>query len=194
MVEWHEFRLWWDINPNQDNVFAFKKTYVIPILEKYGIEDFLMLDERDFVLLRINIDSESSKRVHSDLEEIIKIEPIFSKVTVGSWSPVTDAKDRILAAREQVKIPVEIPEGGWMIKGKTSDGEWAVAPEDLNKQVAAFSIFMSKVVGKFTKAYLKEIPYRVEDRWLVSVFLHLLLDSVSTWQPEEKEIREFPYV
>ena len=194
MAEWHEFRLWWDINRNPDDVFAFKKTHVLPILEKYGIEDFLMLDEPDFVLLRIDIDGETAKRIRSDLEETIKPEPIFSKLTVESWSPITDAKNRILAARERTKIPAEIPEGGWMIMGKAPDGNWVVAPEDLDKQVAAFSIFISKVVGKFTKAYLKEMPYRVEDRWLMSVFLHLILDSISTWQKEENEIREFSYI
>ena len=81
-----------------------------------------------------------------------------------------------------------------MIKGKTPSGWWIPAPENLDKQVTAFSIFMSRVVGKFTKAYLKEMPYRVEDRWLISVFVHLILDSISTWKNEENEIREFPYV
>ena len=80
-----------------------------------------------------------------------------------------------------------------MIQGKTPDGKWAAAPEDLDKQVVAFSTFMSKVVGKFTKAYLKEMPYRVEDRWLMSIFVHLILDSISIWQKEENESREFPY-
>ena len=193
MAEWHEFRLWYDINPNPSDIFVFKKTYVLPMLERYDVEDFLMLDEPDFVVLRIGINGESAKRILSDLEETIQMETLFSRVTMGSWSPITDARDRILGARERAKIPAEITTGGWMIKGKTPNGNWEAAPEDLDRQVAAFSIFISKVAGKFTEAYLKEIPYRVEDRWLMSVFLHLILDSISTWQKEESEIREFPY-
>jgi|GEM_PF-5334599 len=192
MAEWHEFRLWWGINPNQDDVFAFKQKHVLPILEEYGVEDFLMLDEPKFVLLRIDVNSKSAKQIYSDIEKAIQSEPLFSKVTVESWSPTEDARNRILTAKEKMKILADIP-GGWMIKGKDSDGKWVAMPEDLDKQVAAFSIFMSKVAGKFTKAYLKEMPYRVEDRWLMSVFIHLLLDSISTWKPEEKEIREFCY-
>ena len=81
-----------------------------------------------------------------------------------------------------------------MIKGKAKDGTWIVASEKLDKQVTAFSSFMCRVVGKFTKAYLKEMPYRVEDRWLMSVFLHLILDSISVWQKDENECREYPYI
>lgn len=194
MAEWHEFRLWRNINPNQDDVFAFKQEHILPILEKYDIEDFLMLDEPEFVLIRIDTNGKSAKQIYSDLEKTIQTEPLFSKVTVESWSPINDARDRVLAARERARLPIEIPQGGWMVKGKKPDGEWVVMPEDLEKQAAAFSIFMSKVAGRFTKAYLKEMPYRVEDRWLMSVFVHLLLDSISTCQPEENEIRDFPYI
>lgn len=194
MAEWHEFRLWYAINPNPSDIFAFKKAHLLPMLERYGVEDFLMLDEPEFVLLRIDINGESAKRIYCDLEKTTRPEPLFSKVTVESWSPTEDARNRILTARQRAKIPAGIPQGGWRITGKTPDGKWGAAPEDLDKQIAAFSIFISKVVGKFTKAYLKQMPYRVEDRWLMSVFLHLILDSISTWQKEEEESRDFPYV
>ena len=118
MSEWHEFRLWWDINRNPDNVFAFKKTNMLPILEKYGVEDFLMLDEPEFVLVRIDIDGKSAKLIYSDLKKVIQAEPLFLEVTVESWSPTEDARNRILSARGKVPLPADIPEGGWMIKGK----------------------------------------------------------------------------
>jgi len=211
MAEWYEFRLWWGTNPNQENVFAFKKKCILLILEKYGIEYFLMLDECEdehfFVLLRVNVSRECSNQILNDFEEMIKVEPIISKVTLDGWSPIEDAKKRILEARKRAEklsqipeVPMEIqgleeiPLGGWMIIGKTPNGKWKAEAEKLDKQIEAFSVFMTKVVGKFTKAYIKEMPYRVEDRWLMSVFMHLLLDSISTWKPEEKEIREFPYV
>jgi len=194
MAEWHEFGLWYAINPNPSDIFAFKKTHLLQMLERYGVEDFIMLDEPEFVVLRIDVNGESAKRIFADLEETIQMEPLFSRVTMGSWSPITDARNRILAARERAKIPAEIPSAGWMIKGKTPNGKWEAAPENLDKQVEAFSVFMSKVLSKFANAYIKEMPYRVEDRWLMSVFLHLTLDSISTWQPEENEIREFPYL
>lgn len=194
MAEWREFRLWYATTPDPNTLFAFKKAYLSPILEKHGIEDFLMLDQREFILLRVEVENETAKQIKLFLEESIQPGSLFSRVTVETWSPIVDARNRILAARERAKVPAEVPEGGWMIKGKNSEGKWVVVPENLDNQIAAFSTFMARVVGRFTKAYLKEMPYRVEDRWLTSLFLHLILDSISIWQKEENESREFPYV
>lgn len=194
MREWREFRLWYAINPNPNDLYEFKRTNLLPIVEKYSIEDFLILDEPKFVLLRIEVENEVEKQIESSLRQCVSSTPLFSELTVGNWSPTTDAKDRIFTARKRAMVPLELPAGGWMIKGKASDGKWVASAEDLDRQVRAFSTFMSRVVGKFTKAYIKEMPYRVEDRWLTSVFLHLILDSISIWQKEEDESREFPYV
>ena len=70
---------------------------------------------------------------------------------------------------------------------------WVFAEDDLELKVSEFSKFMTKVVGKFTKAYFKNMPRMAQDRWLFSVLLHLLLNSISMDQMQEKETREFPY-
>lgn len=193
MGEWREFRLWYATTPDPDALFRFKRTKLLPVVQKYGIVNFLVLDEPEFVLLRVEAEEQVEKLIESSLKDCVQSTQLFGRVTVESWSPIADARSRILAARQRVGVPAEIPDGGWMIKGKTADGKWVPAPEDLDKQVEAFSTFISRVVGKFTKAYIEEMPYRVEDRWLTSVFLHLILDSISTWQREENESREFPY-
>jgi chromosome segregation ATPase len=64
----------------------------------------------------------------------------------------------------------------------------------LERKVEEFSRFMTKVTGQFTKAYIKEIPNVVDDPWMLSVFVHLLLDSVSIWQNLEKLTRDFPFI
>jgi hypothetical protein len=214
MAEWYEFRLWWDTNRKYDNVFTFinyvftfKKKCILAVLDKYGIDDFLMLDEPGFVLLRVNVSKQCSNQILEYFEEQIKTEPLVSKVTLDVWSPTEDAKNRILEARKRAEkisqdpeVPMEIqgleeiPLGGWMINGRTPDGKWKAEAEKLDKQIEAFSIFMTKVVGNFTKAYIKEMPYRVEDRWLMSVFIHLLLDSISIGHTEEYEMRGFPFI
>lgn len=194
MPRWREFRFWYATTPKPDDLFTFKRDCLMPILEKHNIEDLIMLDEPEFLLLRVEVDDQLEKRIESSLKDTMQSELIFSKLTTEGWSPAVDARERILAARQRANVSAEIPVGGWMITGKTADGQWIAVPEDLDRQVSAFSTFMSRVVGKFTKAYLKEMPYRVEDRWLMSVFLHLALDSISVWQKQEKESREFPYV
>lgn len=190
MHEWYEFRLWY-AEQNQNDIFAFKKTHLLPILERHGIIDFLTLDEQDFVLLRVNTSDEDAKRIFLDLEEAISSRTLFVTVTRECWSPEDDATKRIQSAGEKILKQNILPEG-WVLETK-DNGETFVTPQDLDKLSKSFSIFMSKVAGQFIKAYLKEMPYRVEDRWLMSVFIHLLLDSISTWKEEEKEIREFPY-
>lgn len=194
MNEWREFRIWYATSPNPDDLFRFKKTHLLTILAKYDIEDFLILDEPEFVLLRIKVDDASTKQIELSLKKSVQAKSLFSRVTVEIWSPSVDARNRILSAKERIEMLAKIPEVGWMVKGKANNGSWIIVPEDLEKQTMAFSTFMSHVVGKFTRAYLKEMPYRVEDRWLISLFIHLILNSISVWQKEENESRAFPYV
>jgi hypothetical protein len=193
MATWLEYQLWYKNSATPDALFEFKNKNLLPILNKYAIEDFLTLDEPEFSLIRVFIDAEKIQPFYSQLEDTINNNPIFSKVTITGWNPKDDARNRILKARGRAGVQDEIPSGGWQIIG-TANGKWLVAPEELEKQIEAFSIFMSKVLGKFTKAYVQEMPYRVRDRWLMSVFLHLMLDSISMSPNEENEIRQFPYI
>ena len=55
-----------------------------------------------------------------------------------------------------------------------------------------FAKLMTKVLSRFTREFLREIPEYIEDRWLMSLFIHLLLNSISIWH--ETEVRMFPYV
>ena len=41
---------------------------------------------------------------------------------------------------------------------------WIAKPDNLDLKSEKFATFMSRVVGKFTRAYLQEIPERVNDR------------------------------
>lgn len=92
-------------------------------------------------------------------------------------------------------FPGGVPEGGWKVLGRgQTDGNWVAGPDDLERKVEEFARFMTKVAGNFTRAYLNEFQERVDDPWMLSVFIHLLLDSVSVWQNSERRARDFPYV
>ena len=86
----------------------------------------------------------------------------------------------------------DIPEGGWKIETWCM-GRWRARPDDLKVKTEKFARFMSKIIGKFTRAYLEEMPERVDDRWLLSVFIHLLLHSISE-QRFERETRAFSWI
>ena len=203
-------------------LYRFKREVLLPIIEKRSIKNFLILDEfsdKDrFVLLRVNADEETSKQIKRDIEKTVQqseFKQFFTHVELEVWSPLKDAKSRILSARkraEQLGISFKgIPKGGWKVTGIkgyklspigpilgpaiglagiTAFPEWDVAPEDLEHKAELFARFMTNVVGQFTKAFLHEISEYIDDCWLLSVFIHLLLNSLSMWH--EREARLFP--
>jgi hypothetical protein len=179
-----------------DKLFHFKKR-LLPILGKYHVEDFLMLDEGKFFLLRVEADDETARKMKESFDSLVQGNSDFEEVVQATWDPENNARTRILDARKSAKEGLRIsfggiPEGGWKIE-TWCEGHWVAKPDDLSLETEKFAKFMSKVVGKFTRAYLEEIPERVDDRWLLSVFVHLLLHSVSE-QRFEKETRAFPWI
>lgn len=200
---WHEFQFHCSeslikLHPDSefyDRFYRFKKG-LLPTLDKYGIKDFLILDEGSFFLLRVELDDETARILKKDLDDLVNKSSDFENVTVKGWSPENDAKGRILYSKENAKKMrisfVGIPGQGWKIES-WCEGRWIAAPDDLNTKTEKFAKFMSRVIGKFTRAYLEEIPERVDDRWLLSVFIHLLLHSISE-QRFERETRAFPWI
>jgi hypothetical protein len=201
---WQQFNFYLSENalrlyPNSeyfDKLFHFKKS-LLPILDKYCVEDFLILDEGKYFLLRVEVSDETANKMKEDFDGLVYGNSDFDKVVPTTWEPENDARTRILGARERaiqgLRISFEgIPEGGWKIE-TWCEGRWIAKPDDLSLKTEKFAKFMSKVVGKFTRAYLEEIPERVDDRWLLSVFIHLFLHSVSE-QRFERETRAFPWI
>ena len=184
--------------PNSEyynKLFHFKKA-LLPTLDKHNIEYFFILDEGDYFLLRAEMDNETAKNLKEEFDSLANRSSDFNDVTQAIWPPEDDAEDRILGARERAKqmgISFQgILERGWKIE-TWCEGHWIARPDDLNLKTEKFTKFMSKVVGKFTRAYLEEMPERVDDRWLLSVFIHLLLHSISE-QRFERETRAFPWI
>lgn len=192
--EWSEVRLWYSGNVSQDKLFEFKKHRMLRILDEFGIHHFLTLDEPKFTLIRVETSPEIAAKISASVQTTSG--DLFSRVTIEVWNPAKDARDRIISSRERAGLPKATL--GWKVKGiqqvEGQAGKWIISDEDLERQEEAFATFMSRVLGQFTRSYLKEMPYRVDDRWLMSLFIHLMLDSISTWQGEESEARSFPYI
>ena len=193
MLRWHEFQLWYFKTAIPEDLFDFKKKYLLPLYDRPGVKGFLTLDEPDFSLARVLVEDDTAQELKTYLETAIAGGNLFSRVTAAAWDPKRDAVERIVGARARAGIDDEIPPGGWQITGM-SDGKWVACTQDLEKQAESFSIFMSRVLGSFTRAYIQEMPHPVKDRWLMSVFLHLMMNSISIYNDEEDEVRRFPAV
>ncbi len=193
MSDWLEFRFWYFGNKSASRLYEYKRDILLPALRARGLEHFLLLDEPEFMLLRTPPEKGLKENLPTSLEP--SLAPIFSKITVERWSAVEDARNRILSSKKKLQNqPLPDDDGGWEVRGKNDQGQWIISPTDLDLEVEAFAKFMTDVTGKFTEAYISEMPSRIENRWLMSLFLHLMMDSISIWQQEENEIREFPYI
>ncbi len=186
--------------PNWSDTYKLKRECLLAILDKYEIENFLTLDEPDFVLFRVEIDEEVLGQIVADIKEFIGRGSSFSSINTADWSPEDDARARILSAKQRaagmgVIFPEGVPEKGWKILGfEQTANQWHASSDDLERKVAEFSRFMAKVNGHFTRAYLTEIENGVDDPWMLSVFVHLLLDSISIWHRTEDMARNFPFI
>lgn len=186
--------------PDWSDTYKLKRECLLTILDKYGIENFLTLDEPDFVLFRVEIDDSILGQIVADIKEFIGKGSRFSSVNTADWSPEVDARARILSAKQRavemgVVFPEGVPDGGWKILGFEQTGnKWHAGSDDLERKVAEFSRFMARVNGHFTRAYLAEIEKVIDDPWMLSVFVHLLLDSISIWQNTENMARAFPFI
>ena len=193
-LEWCEFRLWYGEKVDIEKLYNLRKL-LLPILDEHKIENFLVLNEPKFVLFRVEVEEETRKKILKSLEELVKqSKGAFSRITIEKWVPEQDARDRILGAAQRLGLKLE--EGkGWMIAGREPlNRNWVPTKDNLDLKIKEFAVFMTKVVSKFTRAYVEEMPRIVKDRWLLSVLLHLLLNSISLDQVQERETREFPYV
>ena len=171
------------------------RKFLLSILDEHKINDFLVLNEQRFVLFRVEVDEKTKESMHAKLKGLVKrSKDVFADVELDDWKPEDDAKGRILKVAKDLGLKLE--EGkGWMIAGREPLNRlWVPAEDDLKLKIKEFSIFMTRVVGKFTRAYVRSMPRKIHDRWLLSVLLHLLLNSISIDQNQENETRQFPYL
>lgn len=193
-MDWTEFRLWYGEKIDIQKLYNLRKL-LLPILDEHEIEYFLVLNEPKFVLFRVEVEEDIKKEIKKSLDEIVKqSEGTFSKVTDEKWNPEKDALDRIIGASKRIGLKLE--EGkGWMIVGREPlNQNFVVAIDDLDMKIKEFSTFMTRVAGKFTRAYFEQMPRKIIDKWMLSVLFHLLINSLSYNQIEEEEIRKCPYL
>jgi hypothetical protein len=153
------------------------------------------LNEPKFVLLRVEVNDPVKVEIEKLLIDIVsESHGSLGRVTIENWTPEDDARNRILGAARQLGL--QLQEGkGWKIAGREPlNRTWVPTEDDLDTKIREFTIFMTKVVGQFTRAYVNQMPRRINDRWLFSVMTHLLMNSISLHNFEEEEIRAFPYV
>ncbi len=86
---------------------------MLTVLNENNVNYFLVLDEPMFTLIRIEGSRDLANKVKTSIESLHS--NLFSHLTIESWSPENDARNRILSAGERAGLSKA--EAGWKIVG-----------------------------------------------------------------------------
>ena len=107
VLEWCQFKLWYGKNVNLEELYTFRKS-LFPILDRYAIENFLVLNEPEAMYFRVEAKTEHLKEIGEALNTLVtQSGNLFSNVTFEKWDPEQDAQERILRAAQHLGLKLE---------------------------------------------------------------------------------------
>ena len=110
---WTEFQVIYGTKIDREKRYDFRK-FVLPILEEYKIDDFLVLNEPTCVLLRVEVDETTKENIKAKLTAMVETsENGFADVKVAEWDPEKDARDRILKVAKTLVLFCKRGKAGW---------------------------------------------------------------------------------
>lgn len=197
---WMEFRLYLSDPPRGTEHYAFIRDTLIPYVERNSIQHFLILNyrdqQRDMIRFRIRATDRGLEEARTFFNGLVTSHVIV-RFEEENWDPRTDATNRIESARQRIErglIGHEICRE-WTVDGKTGN-LWFVAGGDYSKKLDQLTAVFGEVIGQLTKAFYKSLDEKPKDIWLMSILLHLFINSLDYSGPdpptEETFMREFP--
>jgi len=187
---WKEFRLIMSDPPRVTDHFSLIKKHLIPHVEAVTIRKFLILNYfdqyRDLIRFRVYAGWNDFNKTRAFLGGLQKDNHIL-RYEESDWDPARDAADRIRSAGEKFGIKFE----NWiLLPGKN------VARGNYSAKLEQLTTIFADVVGQCTKTFYNTIESKPQDVWVMSLFLHLVLNSLDFSGPdppsEEFSIRECP--
>lgn len=128
-----------------------------------NIDNAHCLNEGKYAVFRVYSTRKDAEAIHDSLEPLAK----DGKISIKNYSPKEDANWRVNRFFEQF---FDRP-----ITNKKS----------LEKM-------LTSTVGKCSLMFLSDFKEKPKDLWIMSVFIHLLLNSLGYTGSEERSIRNFP--
>jgi len=187
---WKEFRLIMSEPPRATDHFSLIRNQLIPHVEELATRRFLILNyfdqNQDLIRFRVCGQRGDFNKTRSFLEEMHNNHHIL-RYEESDWDPANDAADRIRSAGRRFGIEFE----NWILLpgNNVISGNFAAKHEQLT------AIF-ADIVGQCTKAFYKGVESKPQDVWVMSLFFHLLLNSLNFSGPdppsEESFIRNCP--
>jgi hypothetical protein len=205
---WYEFSLYFSDasksrNWTQEN-YDFIKKHVLPTVVKIDIPNFHILNYFDsskgYDCIRFRVEASTAIIEKVDFEiDRLKQEGLVQSYTKESFNPRQNAEIRIESARKKLEGMLGRPlSNNWKIVG-FRDNNMVIDESDTSeytKKVDAFEAFLNRVLGKWTKLFVEEMDVKPKDKWLFSLFIHLMINSLAYSSPnidsEEHTMRKIP--
>jgi len=194
LAVWQEFKLIVTDPPRYAGHFDLIKKELIPFVEKHSFPFWVtnyFNSTSDFILFRTKCDQEQTKLVASFLGDLKK-RGLIADWETSTWDPQKDAQGRI----NRLNRPTFDP-NKHRIVGFDEDKHKILITPDSNigeRQKQLTSLF--EALGECTKAIYNHLGTKPKDSWIMSVFIHLLLNSIDYSGPdapsEEDNIRKTP--
>lgn len=194
-MTWNEFKLIVTDPPRYSGHFRLIKDEIIPFVNEHSFSFWITnyySNTSDFILFRIKSEQEDLRNVETFLDDLKSRNIIADWQCSGAWDPRSDARTRIEGLRQKVKG--YNPETHTIVGFDNSIV--ALSPDDgvAEKEAQLGALF--EALGECTRAIYDNLDAKPNDLWIVSVFIHLLLNSIDYSGPgassEEDAIRRIP--
>jgi len=191
-LAWTQFRLILTNPANHTEHFGLIRNELIPFVEENAFSFWITNysnPAEDFILFRVKHSQSQIETIQNFLNDL-KRRNFIVDWQESSWSPSVDAQARI----SNLKKCGFDPSANMIID---FNGKQVLIRPDHNieeRQHQLASLF--EALGECTKAIYMHLENKPKDLWIISVFIHLLLNSIDYSGPnppsEENCIRRIP--
>jgi hypothetical protein len=192
---WLQFKLVITNPPRYAGHFELIKSELVPFVKKHSLEFWVTNyhdTTNDFILFRIKSTESQSKPVEDFLNGL-KTRKLIVDWERSTWDPKSDAQARIEGLR---KIKTFDPSVNAIVGYDSVNGTILVLPDTNIRERQAQLEALFEDLGKCTKVIYDCFDSKPKDLWTMSLFLHLLLNSLDFSGPdppsEEHNIRTIP--
>jgi hypothetical protein len=184
-MNWSEFVLVWSKTEEKLESKLYRRTrgIVLPFLKEEHITDFMITHYCDSnrptgeTKVRIKTNATTREKLAKKFEGS-REEGLILAVSSGEYDPLADAQNRVDGAAKKVDARNI---GEWQVKDRIIElpaafESWEDIPNEI--KVKQLEGLFSGVVGRCTEAFVSVLGKQPNSPWVVSVFMHLVLNSL----------------
>jgi len=146
----------------------------------------------DVILFRVKVNEAQLNIVKDFLEGLVYRSLLVRYYHPSNWTPSGDAESRIDGLSKKVR---GFNPNTHRIEAFTSRGLGCAPDSNIDERKEQLSALYESL-GECTKAIYTRLPSKPKDKWIMSLFIHLLLNSLDFSGPdegtEESNIRHIP--